>query len=155
MDFWGSTYLVFALGCLVAAGGLLLVWRHLRAKAAASATWPTAPGTVTQSRIDAVPDREGDTLYGPVVQYGYRVGGMDYTAERIGWGGREYNTKEKAEAVCARYPAGQPVAVYYDPQAPSKAVLEPSAKGGMSWAPVLAAICGVLGVVFVVAHFVD
>jgi hypothetical protein len=155
MEIAANLFLIAAAVCLLLTLALLLVYRRLRIKALVSANWPTASGTVTGSGLDKQTDSEGGPTYAAVVRYTYAVGGKEYRGDRLGWGGRNYTTHEKATAVAARYPVGQAVQVYYDPQRPETALLEPAFKGGMSWVLWLAVTCAVLAIVFLGSHFLD
>jgi len=91
-------------------------------RADASKKWPTAAGTVTASALERSPDNK--RRYRAAVQYSYRVGGKDYRASRVFWGGNEGREKHMASVV-ETYPAGAKVRVHYDPGDPAEAVLDP------------------------------
>ena len=58
----------------------------------------------------------------PLVIYSYSVGGTVFRGQRVRAADEPSDT---AAATVARYPAGAPVVVYYDPTNPSDALLEP------------------------------
>ena len=58
------------------------------------------------------------------MRYRYRVGAKEYQSNRIFWGGNEGREKHMASVV-ASYRAGDKVRVYYDPQNPAEAVIDP------------------------------
>jgi hypothetical protein len=104
------------------AGVWILVWDAGKLhQAHDSRDWPRAEGTVTQSRID---DRQRE--HKPHVEYTYTVAGVPYTSRQISFdlfdkpGGQG-----RIETIVARYPVGQNVTVYRDPQDPEIAILEP------------------------------
>lgn len=91
-------------------------------RADASKKWPTASGVVTSSALERLPDRKW--RYRAALQYGYRVGAKDYQSSRVFWGGNEGREKQIASVV-ETYPAGAKVRVFYDPNNPAEAVLDP------------------------------
>jgi hypothetical protein len=95
-------------------------------RADASKKWPTAPGTVISSALEQSPDNK--RRYRAAVQYRYRVG-KDYQSSRVFWGGNEGRKRHMASVV-ASYPAGATVPVYYDPQNPAEAVIDPTQNAG-------------------------
>lgn len=116
----------------------------LRRQAAASAKWPTVMGKIIGSQIDtaivdnstAVEDAEGadgrrhlphdDTVSTASVRYSYRVGDKDYQSTRLYIGRPVFNgLSSVAAATVAKYPPHAPVRVYYNPDNPAQAVLEP------------------------------
>ena len=77
-------------------------------------------------------DSEGDRTdsYTPHVRYTYRANEADYAGDKITFGFvTGYGSEFKGNAILAKYPVGAQVAVYYDPAAPDKAVLERKAGG--------------------------
>ncbi len=129
----GEMYLFALLGLIgigALAAGLYLRWR-----AAASRNWPSVMGRVvaTQVRVEVLPmESTGDAYsrYYPEVEYEYTVDGHTYRSKRIRFGGLPfvYSTdRGEIEAWLAEYPVGKKVQVYYNPQHPSEAVLEPGA----------------------------
>ena len=91
-------------------------------RADASKKWPRAPGTVIASALEKSPQHR--RRYIAALQYRYRVGGKDYEATRVFWGGNEGREKHMASVV-ETYPAGSSVRVFYDPKNPTEAVLDP------------------------------
>lgn len=115
----------------------------LRQQSLASAKWPTVTGKILDSRIDtaiidnstAVEDeessgrrhlRQDEEVSTAAVRYAYRVGDKDYESTRL-YIGRPvfYGGSAVAAAVAAKYQAGAQVPVYYNPDNPAQAVLEP------------------------------
>lgn len=97
-----------------------------RRKMAAVEQWPSTLGTVLTSTLERrrSGNNSGYTNY-PVVQYSYRVGGQMYQSMKLAPGPEVGGSG--AGSVVARYPAGAQVMVFYNPQAPSDAVLEKKA----------------------------
>jgi hypothetical protein len=114
---------------LVGAGLSYWGWTILQ-DARASATWPTAAGVVTSSEVDRSTDAEGGDSYSPEVDYQYQVDGQTITNNQIKFGENSYSSRRKAEEIAANYPLGQQVTVYYEPERPTNAVLEPGVSAG-------------------------
>lgn len=120
--------LLYLVGLAVIAGVWFFHFRSAR-KAASSANWPTAQGTIQASSVreNLETDSEGDNerAFYPNVHYAWSAGGQSYTGDRIVFGGKSRFTRESdAKAVCDRYPQGSQVAVRYNPANPQEAVLE-------------------------------
>jgi hypothetical protein len=103
-------------------------------KGMASKNWPVANGSVIQSKIEKRTETTGSgnrrrkvVRSHPVVKYTYSVGNRDYQSSRITFG----QSKDAYKTV-ARYPKGKSVQVYYDPENPAQAVLEPGGDKTMS-----------------------
>jgi hypothetical protein len=97
----------------------------------ASARWPTTTGKILSSVAEghgtlASGGRgQAGTVWSPVVEYSYQVAGRDYHGSRIAFGGDVSGSRDFAQGIAARYPAGSAVTVHFDPDNPSFAVLEP------------------------------
>jgi hypothetical protein len=65
------------------------------------------------------------------VRYAYQVAGNAYESNKIYPGVEMGGTG--THKIVERYPAGTQVMVYYDPQDPSKALLERSTPGYIKW----------------------
>ena len=163
----GNGVPLFALAIpLVCFGGCLLsivAFVNGRRQASASAQWPTATGTITNSgiveeRIEDKKDGDDDksglqqrqpryTLHYCVdLRFAYLVGQRDFVGTNWAWGWTPfYGRRELAEQVTSRYARGQKVTVYYDPEQPDVAVLEPANRQGSLAPLVFAAICAVAG----------
>jgi hypothetical protein len=97
----------------------------------ASARWPTTTGKILSSIAEQhralASGGRGRTVavWSPVVEYSYRAQGGDHHGCRVAFGGDVAGSRDLAEAIAARYPAGREVTVHFDPDNPSFAVLEP------------------------------
>jgi hypothetical protein len=120
---------LIAFGAIAFAIGVTLYVVQFRQglRAAASRKWPASSGTVTASTLEQSPDNK--RRFRAAVQYRYRVGEKDYQSNRIFWGGSEGRQKPMASVV-ASYPAGRKVKVFYDPQNPAEAVVDPVRNSG-------------------------
>ncbi|HTK55556.1 MAG TPA: DUF3592 domain-containing protein [Gemmatimonadales bacterium] len=125
---------------LLAFGGTLTVstgikiWRGLR-----SQRWERVPGHITSSQV--LSDLPGSstryTTKGPMVRYGYRVGGQIFEGSRISFarsvavGGTPFEPIfGQAPDLLAGLRTGDECEVWYDPADPSRAVLRPGVSAG-------------------------
>jgi hypothetical protein len=114
---------------LIGAGLSYWGWTILQ-NARASASWPTAEGVISSSEVSHSTDAEGGDSYSPEVDYQYTVDGLPFSDSTIKFGENSYDRRRTAEEIAATYPVGRPVTVYYDPEEPDNAVLEPGVSGG-------------------------
>ena len=92
----------------------------------AAQTWPTVTGKITASKVKRQHDSENGPVDYPHVSYTYEVNGKTHRSSNIMAGGELGGMN--VESTLARYPQGSQVTVYYDPQNPKDAVLEPGNK---------------------------
>jgi Protein of unknown function (DUF3592) len=154
----GVPLFAFALPALALLGAVFGVAAFVRGRrlASASAQWPTVAGIVTTSGVieEQIEEKNNDdksrirkiSRYQVDLRYAYRVGRRDFVGTAANWSWTAiYGLRELAEKAAGQYRQGQPVTVYYDPEAPGNAVLEPDSRRG-SLAPLIAAaICTVVG----------
>ncbi|HEX9011089.1 MAG TPA: DUF3592 domain-containing protein [Holophagaceae bacterium] len=120
--------LVFGLfGGVAALAGLLALGRG-----AASASWPRAEGTILRAEAVSGVGTRSSVHYR--VRYSYTVGHQAFASDRLTF------VFDRATFQLPRYAVGQQVPVYYDPAAPSAAVL---VKGIQPY-PVVITLFGVL-----------
>ncbi len=134
--------LLSTIGVVLAVTGLIVLGFGMRRMGQASRRrkWPTTPGSIrsstTVARIaPALPQHGEDeedaaarppqTLHRPEVTYTYTVDGKTYTGTALGLDTVEVSNERMAREHAARYVPGAPVTVYYDPENPSRALLEP------------------------------
>lgn len=106
-------------------------------RASASVGWPTAAGTVTESRVHhSTRTNRGRTSssWSPHVNYRYSVDGREFEAHRISFR-VSGSSQSEAQAVVDAYPVGTAVVVRHSPDDPSLACLEPG-PGDWQWVPV-------------------
>lgn len=131
----------FALALFVAFIGAVGIWVGFsRAKnAAASQKWPTTQGTIIYSQMESMYRPRTDTnrsttSYSLDLQYTYEADGHSYTGSQIAFadppGGDGESGQEAVREVMSQYPITKIVTVYYDPNDPATAVLEPGASSG-------------------------
>src|SRR4051812_47775289 len=124
--FTGCVLLVFTLlwSSVTLAGDFLLVRSTLRQWRTIG--YATVEGQVTKCEVQEEPGDEG-TSYEVAADYTYRVGGQQYTSDRVRhlsmWG-RGSATRFEQD-----HPPGSPVTIYYDPADPADAVLVPGVGG--------------------------
>ena len=154
----GVPLFAFALPAIAIIGALFGVIGFVNARrvANASARWPTAAGTITTSavieeQIEDETKNDKSTIrkiyhYQVDLRYAYKLDKRDYvgTSATAGWM-PIYGLREQAQAVAARYQPGSPVTVYYDPDRPGTAVLEPGSRQGSAAPLIFSAISAVVG----------
>ena len=124
-----GTLLTAFIFLLIGAGLSVWGWSILQ-NARASANWPAADGQIVSSEVTHSTDAEGGDSYSPEVNYTFQVNEQSYVNSRIKFGENSYSSRRKAEEIAAAYPTGQGVTVYYEPEDPRNAVLEPGVSGG-------------------------
>jgi hypothetical protein len=137
-------------GLILAGIGLFTIvfgWIQFRT-GKASGNWPSTKGKVvlTEVKESSSTDEDGSTSrrYSPRVEYAYTVSGRKYTSDQVAIGARwQYSSQAKARAKLA-YRSGQQVDVYYNPQKPDQALLEPGVTGGARGTLII-------GIVFMIA----
>jgi hypothetical protein len=128
----GSVCLLLACGC---AQGIF----HWLRKAHVTSRWPTVPGKITSS---------WDVLKGERVKYDYAVDGKHYVGHRVCWGPRGGTAEPTYQELAEKYPPGREVKVYYDPNRPTTAVLEPRNMRNLVTSAVFATTFGFFRAVF-------
>jgi hypothetical protein len=104
----------------------LFMARRTQKLGAASLTWPTTPGRIVSSELKQSPKLGAR----PVIAYTYAVASQAYTGTTASFVGT--HNLQDAQRLVSAYPAGAEATVYYDPEKPSLAVLEPGAKRATS-----------------------
>lgn len=99
-------------------------------EAYASRSWPTVQGQVTHSEMTQHHDSDG-VMYGTDIAYDYTVDDQQYTSYRVALLDGTTSVRKSVQDTLKRYPAGGTVTIYYDPEDPSSAVLEPGFTGGV------------------------
>ena len=157
----GVPLFAFALPGFAILGAIFSVAAFMRGRrlASASARWPAVAGIIATS--DVIEEQIDDTSrddksnirmiqrYQVDLRYAYQVGKRDFVGTMGNWGWTGiYGLRELAEKAAGQYRQGQPVTVYYDPEQPGNAVLEPGNQQGSLAPLVFAAICAVVGGAF-------
>ncbi len=141
-----DTGMIFLILGLFVAGAVLAAWGGYEIKGSRkSAGWPNVPGTISSSDIAKRVTRDTNrrrsrTTYYPKIAFHYQVDGHNFTSSRIAFGTGDSGGKMKwAQKVISKYPVGNKVTVYYDPQDPQYGVLE----AGMTWRSVFLLVGGI------------
>jgi len=122
-----TTIITFVL--FIGGGLFLLVMAFLQySKAKKAATeWQSVQGVVQDSELSIRHTRSSrgtsTAQYSPKVTYQYQVNGQSISNDSIAFGNSNMPRK-KAEEKLAEYPKGAMVMVHYDPNDPTKSVLE-------------------------------
>jgi hypothetical protein len=124
-----------AFGFVFVAAGVAMSYFGVRTfqNAQASTEWPSVRGQVTESRV-GTHDSDGTTMYSAEVVYEYTVNDRHYVNDRIKFGEGSSSNPRPAHNTVAAYPVGASVDVYYSPDDPLNAVLEPGKSGFGVWA---------------------
>lgn len=96
-------------------------------KAKICKSWPTTEGTIISSAIKSehsIIGRGGNNYY-PEVHYKYSVNNREFSSDRVVFGSLTSCTKNVVERMTNKYFPQRKVRVYYNPQNPGEAVLEP------------------------------
>lgn len=121
---WWIIRLVYSIDLLIGLG--LLIYSVLAVREALSARdWPTVRGVVAFAGMVERSSGDNDPVYAADIRYDYTVGNQRYLGTRVGFGDLSSANSSAAEAVLQRYIPGQQIPVYYDPDHPENAVLEP------------------------------
>ncbi len=127
----------------VAAVVLIVFGLFTMREASRSRGWAWTDGRVVQSSVNEFTSK-GTTTFRPMVVYSYSVGPVRYMSSRIAFRSLASGTRADAAKVAASVPAGRPVRVFYDPQEPDRALLEPA---GNPWPSIIAGgACSMLAV---------
>ncbi len=93
-----------------------------------SAGWPTVQGQIVESTVRESTDEDG-TSYFADVRFRYVVDDQPYTADTVNFGQYGSSDPNHAQEIVSKYEYGGSVLVYYDPEKPQTAVLQP----GTTW----------------------
>lgn len=127
MGCFGSS--VISLIFLAVGGGLLFYGVRLWQNARVSTNWPTVQGQVVSSSVRVDTDDEGTSYFADVL-FTYVVNDHRYESDRVTFGQFGNGNRSRAQGIVDRYPVGGVVPVYYQPEKPETAVLEPGVTAG-------------------------
>jgi hypothetical protein len=100
-----------------------------RNKAKKAGGWPSVPGKVIEARLEehASTDPEDFSManFRPVIAYQYEVNSQVYTSNKTGVIAMNYDQKTAQKKLDA-FPVGSALTVYYNPEKPEDALLNPS-----------------------------
>ncbi|MBI4979973.1 DUF3592 domain-containing protein [Candidatus Woesearchaeota archaeon] len=140
--------LIFALFLVL---GILLTWigYGFLEKGLQSKSWLTTEGQVINSKVSQEFQSSGGYWYKPEIVYTYSVEGNNYSSNFVTVEPVCYNNPQKPTKIVNLYPSGTKVTVYYSPNDPSVAVLEPGAKSGgyvITVVGIIFFLIGILGI---------
>ena len=154
----GVPLFAFALPGVALFIAALAVVSYVRTRRLASASlrWPTAAGTITTADVieEIIQEKQSEDRsriktihrYQVDLRYAYKVAQRDYVGTAANWGWTAiYGLRELAEKAASQYRQGQPVTVYYDPDRPGNAVLEPDGRAGSMAPLIFGAVSAVVG----------
>jgi hypothetical protein len=127
--------LVYGIGlaCILFGGGTIAVANWVFGFSGESAYWPEATGTVLSSHIRTHSPKSRNvriqTRYYPEITYTYRVDKKLYTSSRYALARSATMFRERDDAVAYQeqnFPIRSAVKVYYNPENPAEAVLDPT-----------------------------
>ena len=107
----------------------LMTYQHvtkpIAEEAEASKDWPSVEGIITHSELTKSSDNDGNDMYSANVQYDYVVDGHTFNSSNIQTVDGSTSMKSSVKKTLKKYATGTKVTVYYDPEFPNSAVLEP------------------------------
>ena len=128
---FGGVKIQKAAFCLVFIGvgvGFSIYGYHVLQNAKASVKWPTAKGIITVSKVVKSESTTGTgtnkrrtVSYHAKIHFKYSVNGKSYTSNNVTFG----QSTKAAGKIVNHYPTGKKVSVFYNPENPKVAVLEP------------------------------
>lgn len=97
-------------------------------EAKVSESWPTTSGVITHSEIQQS-ESDGTTMYAANINFDFTVDNKSYSGDRISLSSGNATTSSIREVKkeLLQYQLGANVTVYYDPEFPKNAVLQPGA----------------------------
>lgn len=140
--FLASIFLL--LGLIVAYFG----WQDI-SLAQASQRWQAGDGIIVSSDLGVRTNEDGATLYSAEIQYTYRVDGRELANDRVFFGQLSTSDRKPIFDLLLKYEQGDEVIVYYNPDDPDQAVLEPGVHGVTWFLPAIGTGFAVLGLIIV------
>jgi len=117
-------------------------------QAKASNQWPSTDGLIVEASIK----RQGNS-YMPKIVTSYNVNGQPFHTETTHFGQTAGSSDStEADLLLLRYPQGAKVRVFYNPQDPSQAVLEPGFDAELLWLPGGGLAFALPGIMFLILH---
>lgn len=109
------------------------IWLQLK-KSRGGQNWRVTQGEIITSAISttATHTSDDDSDYTANITYRYKVGAKDYEGHRVRFGSPSRISGMQAEGLTGKYPVGAKISIYYDPERPSKSVLEPKNRNSVA-----------------------
>jgi hypothetical protein len=141
--------------CLLIFVGLAYNLLRLRRRMEASKSWIKGEGDIIASEAKIPPSHRSDDQddVDAVIRYRYRVSDQTYESDCIKFGGQGPMSRASADALVAKYPVSARVDVYFDPNDPKSAVLQPRKPDNLVAMLVFTAVFGV-SAVFLIAQMI-
>jgi uncharacterized protein DUF3592 len=123
----------FAIALCIAGALMLAIAVRQSSRGRESRHWTRTLGRVIESRVELLneADEQRSRRWGLVIRYAYDARGRAHESKQvwIGSAGVSYEDEEGALEWVERFPRGAEVTVWFDPAAPSQAVLVPGVPG--------------------------
>lgn len=132
----------FIAGCVATVFGLNGLFNGIQ-----SSKWPSTSGLVLESKVDRRTDSDGDVSYKANIKYEYKVEEGTHHSRRIMFGDFGSNISSRARKFVDKYPVGMEVDVYYHPQKPELAAIEPGLKMAAFMLPIFGLVFCAAGIV--------
>ena len=146
-------FIALSLAFLVISAGMFVYQKRQLALREKSKLWPTVEGTITSASTDKREISNNSYIHVANLTYDYRVGDQGYQSDRIVFGGNFEGTLQEVGAFMESHAVGTKGPVYYDPNDPANAILNPQDTGNLMLLLVLAFFIGALGIAGLIVPF--
>lgn len=103
--------------------GLLIYGVYCAKRSLTSGKWPIAEGKLSRCELVQSSDGDGGTVYSVAVEYGYFVGGKEYSGDQLAFGYSASSHRDGHQAIAEKLKKCDTVDVRYDPFSPETSVL--------------------------------
>ena len=128
--FLSFTPIVFCVGV-----ALLIYSFSLAKEVSESESWPMTPGRFIEGRVHQQSNNSGNNRrshsYRVIVSYEFEVDAQLYQGDKVVLGNQNLSQRAEAEEQLQAISNASPLAVYYDPEDPSRAILHPGNDAGV------------------------
>jgi hypothetical protein len=121
-----AAFIIGSVFLLIGGGVAFYFGKPILDKAKASESWPTVQGQVIKSELESHHDKK-KTTYSALVIYKFEADGEDYEGDEVWFGQYSSSDRSAMQKLVKEYPVGKDVTVYYSPDDPTQAVLQPGA----------------------------
>jgi len=127
-----SPLTLFIMGIVFIISGWMVythIGKPMVEEAEVSENWPTTSGEVTASDISQYTNDKGKIMYSTAINYEFMVDNKSFIGDRVSLSsnGSSTSSLKQVKKALKTYPVDAKVTVYYDPELPNNAVLEPGA----------------------------
>ena len=154
----GIILMVLALAGFIT--GAVLLYNDYETK-----SWPTAKGVIKSSDVhrevrtsknEETGQESTTTYFTAMVKYEYRIKGKKYTASNVSYdyiyGIPESKYAGEATEIINRYPEDKKVTVYYNPDDPNEALLEPGTSTTWKWTFIIGGVFAVISIIALASY---